>query len=116
VACANLDGDSPGPAMSPLLILTEHHGQRSLLLLEGELDVCGTDHLRRAIGDALDPAPKALVADLSALGQPAVRRLLKLTGLDTYLHVSEESADVLLIQAGGPGLAAGRGRQHARSG
>jgi anti-sigma B factor antagonist len=126
VACANLDsagldGDRPVTAMSPLLILTEHHDQRSLMRLEGELDVCSTDQLRQAISRALDPAPKTLVADLSALGfadcaglsvlawaheiqaahgreliitgcQPAVRRLLSLTGFDTYLHVSDGPA------------------------
>ena len=116
---ANLDGDRPVTAMSPLLILIEHHGQRSLMRLEGELDVCNADQLRQAISQALDPAPKTLVADLSALGfadcaglsvlawahkiqagqdreliitgcQPMVRRLLSLTGFDMYLHVSEE--------------------------
>jgi anti-sigma B factor antagonist len=105
--------------MSPLLILIEHHGQRSLMRLEGELDVGNADQLRQAISHALDPAPKTLVADLSALGfadcaglsvlawahkiqagqdreliitgcQPMVRRLLSLTGFDMYLHVSDE--------------------------
>jgi anti-anti-sigma factor len=113
--------------MSPLVIFTEHHGQRSLMRLEGELDVCGVDYLRRAIAYALDRAPKTLVADLSALGftdcaglsvlawahgvqardgheliitgcQPVVRRLLSLTGFDMYLHVSDEPADILLLQ------------------
>jgi len=135
VACASLGGDSPVPAMSPFLIITEHYGQGSWMRLEGELDVCGTDHLRRAISDALDAAPKTLVADLSALAfidcaalsvlvwaheiqaghgreliitgcQPIVRRLLSLTGLNMYLHVSDEP----------PGLAAGRGGQRTRSG
>jgi anti-anti-sigma factor len=116
---ANPDGNRPVTAMSPLLILTEHQGQRSLMRLEGELDVCSTDRLRQAISHALDPAPKTLVADLSALGfadcaglsvlawaheiqagqgreliitgcQPMVRRLLRLTGFDMYLHVSDE--------------------------
>ena len=103
----------------PFRIVTEHHGQQSLLRLEGELDVCSTDYLRQAISDALDRAPKTLVADLSALGfadcaglsvlvwahdilarqgreliitgcQPIVRRLLSLTGFNMYLHVSDE--------------------------
>jgi anti-anti-sigma factor len=144
VACsnldgANLDGDSPGTATSPFLILTEHHGQRALMRLEGELDVCGTDQLRQAIDAALDRAPKTLVMDLSALGftdcaglsvlvwaheiqaghgqeliitgcQPIVRRLLSLTRFDRYLHVSDEPADILLIQDRTPGHAADRGR------
>jgi anti-anti-sigma factor len=102
----------------PFRVVTEHHGPRSLLRLEGELDVCSTDYLRQAISDALDCAPKTLVADLSALGfadcaglsvlvwahdilagqgreliitgcQPIVRRLLNLTGLNMYLHVRD---------------------------
>ena len=110
----------------PFLIVTEHRGERSLLRLEGELDVCGTHHLRQAIGNALVRAPTTLVADLSALGfadcaglsvlvwahdilaghgqelvitgcQPMVRRLLSLTGLNVYLHVSDEPADAWLI-------------------
>jgi anti-anti-sigma factor len=102
----------------PFLTSTEHHGQRSLIRLEGELDVSSSDHLRQAILDALDRAPKTLIADLSALGfadcaglsvlvwahniqagqgreliitgcQPIIRRVLSLTGLNTYLHVSD---------------------------
>ena len=113
--------------MNLFLIVTEHHGQRSLLRLHGELDVCGTNHLRQAIRHALDRAPKTLVADLSALGfadcsslsvlawaheiqarhgreliitgcQPMVRRLLSVTGFNMYLHVSDEPADALLTQ------------------
>jgi anti-anti-sigma factor len=116
--------------MTLFLIVTEHHGQQSLVRLEGELDVCGTDHLRQAISDALDHSPKTLVADLSALAftdcaglsvlvwahdilaghgqeliitgcQPIVRRLMSLTGLNTYLHVSHEPAD-LPVTAGPP--------------
>ncbi len=116
--------------MIPFLIVTEHHGQQSLVRLEGELDICGTDHLRQAISDALDRGPRTLVADLSALAftdcaglsvlvwahdilarhghelvitgcQPMVRRLMSLTGLNTYLHVSNEPAD-FLVTAGPP--------------
>jgi anti-sigma B factor antagonist len=116
--------------MTPFLIVTERHGRLSLVRLEGELDICGTDHLRRAISDAMDRAPKTLVADLSALAftdcaglsvlvwahdilagrgqelvitgcRPIVRRLLSLTGLNMYLHVSNEPAD-FLVTAGPP--------------
>ena len=112
--------------MNLFLIVTEHNDQWSLLRLQGELDVCGTNHLRQAIRNALDRAPKTLVADLSALGfadcsslsvlawaheiqarhgreliitgcQPFVRRLLSITGFNMYLHVSDEPADTLLI-------------------
>lgn len=106
------------------LAVTEHHGPRSLLRLEGELDVCATDHLRRVVSDALEHHPVTLIADLSALSfidcaslgvlvraheylaahgreliitgcQPIVLRLLDLTGLDAHLHLSDEPADVL---------------------
>jgi anti-sigma B factor antagonist len=100
-----------------LAIVTEHHSQRSVLRLEGELDVSNRDRLRLAIGRALERRPPTLVVDLSALsftdcaglsvlvwahqclagrgheliitgGKPIVRRLLHLTGLDTHLHLS----------------------------
>ncbi len=145
MACTSEDHDGPVTAMSPFLTVTEHYGQRSLMRLEGELDVCGTDRLRQAMADALHHAPKTLVADLSALGftdcaglavlawahdslarhgreliitgcQPIVRRLLSLTGFDRYLHVSDEPADAFLVQDGAPKLAPGRGRGQARSG
>jgi anti-anti-sigma factor len=118
----------------PFRISTERHGQQSLLRLEGELDVCSTDNLRQAILNALDCAPKTLVADMSALSfadcaglsvlvwahdilagqgreliitgcQPIVRRLLNLTGLNMYLHVRDRPQ---------PGLH--RGGLHTRSG
>jgi anti-anti-sigma factor len=103
---------------SHLAIITEHRGQRSVLRLQGELDAANEDHLRRAIRTVLDQrGPHVLVLDLSALGftdcaglsaimwahkhlarrghelvltdiQPFVRRLLNLTGLNRYLHVS----------------------------
>jgi anti-anti-sigma factor len=128
--------------MNLFLIVTEHHGQRSLLRLEGELDVCGADHLRQAIRQALDHAPKTLVADLSGLGftdcaglsvlawaheiqarqgreliitgcQPIVRRLLSITGFNLYLHVSDEPADTLLTQDGAGGTEARSWPWHA---
>jgi anti-anti-sigma factor len=100
-----------------LATITEHHGQRSVLRLRGELDVSNTDHLRRAISSALERRPSILEVDLSELSftdcaglsvlvgahkrltgcghqlvitgaQPIVRRLLHLTELDTYLHLS----------------------------
>ena len=138
MACAKQDDDRPVTAVSPFSTVTEHYGQRSVLRLEGELDVCGTDHLRQAMVNAMNRAPKTLVADLSALGftdcaglavlawaheslaghgreliitgcQPSVRRLLSLTGFDMYLHVSDEPADTFLV----PDTAAGRGTQYA---
>ena len=125
--------------MSPFFIVTEHHGQQSLIRLEGELDICGTDYLRQAISWALDSAPKTLIADLSGLGfadcaglsvlvwahdilagagqeliitgcQPIVRRLLSLTGLNMYLHVTDEPVSTWLI----PDTTLAR--QHARFG
>jgi len=102
---------------SYLAITTECHGQRPVLRLRGELDAANQDQLRCAIRSVLDHhSPRVLVLDLSALGfadcaglsavlwahkrlagqghelvltgiQPLVRRLLGVTGLDTYLHV-----------------------------
>ena len=106
---------SGGP--SYLVILAEHHPQRSVLRLQGELDACGEARLRWAICAVLGDHPRQnLELDLSALtfadcaglsvmvwahkrlarqgqelvvtgAQPLIRRLLRLTGLDVYLHV-----------------------------
>jgi anti-sigma B factor antagonist len=103
---------------SPCLVITTHHcGRRSVLRLRGELDVSTEDQLRLAIGSVMDHSPELLVVELSALGfmdcsglsvlvwahqrlaeqerqllltgaQPVVQRLIRLTGLDTYLHFS----------------------------
>lgn len=99
-----------------LAVTAEHHSQRSVLRLQGELDVSNRDRLRRAISGALDSHPPVLVLDLSGLSftdcaglsvlvwahkrqagcgrrlvitgaKPIVRRLLHLTGLDTYLQL-----------------------------
>jgi len=100
-----------------LAITTQHRGRRSVLLLQGELDLCTRDRLRRAIGRALQHHPRILVVDLSGLdfidcsglavlvwarkrlaeqdgqllmtgGKPIVRRLIHLAGADTYLQVT----------------------------
>jgi anti-anti-sigma factor len=105
-----------------LAIITEHDGPRSVLRLQGELDICSKDCLRRAISSALEHHPPTLVLDLSALGfmdcsglsvlvwahkllagqqrqllitgsQPIVRRLVCLMGLDTYLHLTAPEAE-----------------------
>jgi anti-anti-sigma factor len=107
----------PMNACTYLAIITEHHRQRSVLRLQGELDVSTRDRLRRAISKALERHPPILVVDLSGLSftdcaglsvliwahqhlagcghqlvitgaNPIVRRLLHLTDLDTYLHLS----------------------------
>jgi anti-sigma B factor antagonist len=99
-----------------LAVMTEHHCQRSVLRLRGELDASNRDHLHNAISSALEHRPPLLVVDLSGLdftdcaglsvlvwahkrvaacghrlvitgANPAVQRLLHLTGLDTYLHL-----------------------------
>jgi anti-sigma B factor antagonist len=104
-----------------LAVTTEHHGQRSVLRLQGELDASNRDRLHSAISSALEHHPPLLVADLSDLdfidcaglsvlvgahkrlaasghrlliagAKPAVQRLLHLTGLDTYLHLSNPEA------------------------
>ncbi len=105
------------PASPYLAITTCHRGRRPVLRLQGELDVCTRDRLRRAISSALKHCPQLLVVDLSALSfmdcsglsvliwahqrladqerqllitgaQPIVQRLIHLTGLDTHLHLS----------------------------
>jgi anti-sigma B factor antagonist len=105
-----------------LTIVTAHCGQRSVLRLYGEADVTNQDYLRRAISSAMENHPETLIVDLSALGfvdcgslavlvwaharlaeqghqlvltggQPMVRRLLSLTGLDAYLHLSAARED-----------------------
>ncbi len=99
-----------------LAITIEHHGDRTVLRLHGELDVGNRESLWRVIRGLLGPRPQTLVLELSALafadcsglsvlvrahqqlaehghqlivtpGQPIVNRLLRLTGLDTYLDV-----------------------------
>lgn len=100
-----------------LAVTTERHGQRSVLRLRGELDVSSRDRLHGAISSVLEHHPPLLVVDLSGLdfidcaglsvlvwahkhlaasghrllitgAKPAVQRLLHLTGVDTYLHLS----------------------------
>ena len=103
---------------SYLAIIAECHGHRSVLRLRGELDAANQDQLRCAIRSVVDHhSPRVLVLDLSALAfadcaglsavlwahkrlsgqgrelvltgiQPLVRRLLDVTGLNTYLRVS----------------------------
>jgi len=121
------------PQMTPyphLAITTEHHGRRSVLLLQGELDLCSRDRLRRAISSALKHGPRILVLDLSGLdfidcsglsvlvwahnrlagqgrqlvitgSKPMVRRVICLAGADTYLHLSAPEA----LPLGGAGPA-----------
>jgi anti-sigma B factor antagonist len=117
---------------SHLAIITEHHGQRSVLRLRGELDAANEDHLRCAIRTVLDQdGPHVLVLDLSALGftdcadlsailwahkhlagrghelvltgiQPFVRRLLNITGLHRYLHLSTSETSLVTHVDAGP--------------
>ena len=117
---------------SHLAIITEHHGQRSVLRLQGELDAANEDHLRCAIRTVLEQhGPHVLVLDLSALGftdcaglsaivwahkhlagrghelvltgiQPFVRRLLNITGLHRYLHLSTSETPLVTHVDAGP--------------
>ena len=114
---------------SHLTITTQHHGRRSVLLLQGELDLCTRERLRRAISSALKHLPQILVVDLSGLdfidcsglsvlvwahkrlaeqdrqllitgSKPIVRRVFCLAGADTYLHLSAPKA--LPLEGAGP--------------
>jgi anti-sigma B factor antagonist len=107
----------PMNASTYLAVTAEHHSKRSVLRLQGELDVSSRDHLCHAIRNALENHPPVLVMDLSGLSftdcaglsvlvwahkrqagcghrlvitgaKPIIRRLLHLTGLDTYLQLS----------------------------
>jgi anti-anti-sigma factor len=111
----------PMNACPYLDIVTEHHCQRSVVRPQGELDVSNRHLLRDAITGALERHPPALVVDLSGLsfidcaglsvlvwahnrlaghgpglvlagGTPIVQQLLRLTGLDAYLHVRTPEA------------------------
>ena len=113
------------PASAHLTITIHHCGPRSVLRLQGELDASTEDQMRTAIGNALDHSPELLVVDLSALGfmdcsglsvlvrahqrlaeqgrqllitgaQPVVQRLIRVTGLDTYLQFSTPGRRPLL--------------------
>jgi anti-sigma B factor antagonist len=104
-----------------LTITTEHRRQRAVLWLQGELDASNRDRLHSAISSALENHPPLLVVDLSGLefadcaglsvlvwahkrlagcghrlvltgAKPTVARLLYLTGLGTYLHLSNPGA------------------------
>ena len=106
---------------SHLTITTQHHGRRSVLLLQGELDLCTRERLRRAISSALKHLPQILVVDLSGLdfidcsglsvlvwahkrlaeqdrqllitgSKPIVRRVFYLADVETYLHLSTPEA------------------------
>jgi anti-anti-sigma factor len=107
--------------MTHLVIVTERHGQPSVLRLQGELDASNRDRLHSTISSALEHHPPLLVVDLSGLdftdcaglsvlvgaherlaasghrllitgAKPAVQRLLHLTGLGAYLHLSNPEA------------------------
>jgi anti-sigma B factor antagonist len=107
----------PMNASTYLAVTAEHHSKRSVLRLQGELDVSSRDHLCHAISSALENHPPVLVMDLSGLSftdcaglsvlvwahkrqagcghrlvitgaKPIIQRLLHLTGLDTYLQLS----------------------------
>lgn len=109
-------------SFSYLAIITEHDGPGPVLRLQGELDICNKDCLRRAITSAVQHHSPTLVLDLSALdfmdcsglsvliwahkllagqqrqllvtgSQPIVRRLICLMGLHTYLHLSPPEAE-----------------------
>jgi anti-sigma B factor antagonist len=105
-----------------LAITIQRHGQWTLISLQGEIDVSNRDSLREVIDGLFEPSPPTLVLDLSELGfadcaslsilvwaqrhlaehgrelilldaQPLVRRLLAVTGLDSYFRLSHSGAE-----------------------
>lgn len=104
---------------SSLAVVIEDHGPHVFVLLRGELDLTETDRLRAMMTALVAREPRLLVADLSGLtfidcaglavladthrrqaeqgrrlliygAQPLVRRVLTLTGMDSYLHLTPE--------------------------
>jgi anti-sigma B factor antagonist len=111
----------PMNASMYLVIIAEHHRQRSVLRLQGELDVSNRNCLRHVINSALQHHPATVVVDLSGLNftdcaglsvlvwahkrlagqgqqlvmtgaKPIVQRLLHIADLDAYLHLSPAEA------------------------
>jgi anti-anti-sigma factor len=108
-------------ASTCLAITAEHHRQRSVLRLQGELDASNSDRLRHAINSALQRHPATVVVDLSGLNftdcaglsvlvwahnrlagrgqqlvitgaKPIAQRLLRFADLEAYLHLSPADA------------------------
>lgn len=106
---------APSPSV---VIITRHDGPRVVLRLHGELDAANRDTLRRALDASVAQGPQTLEVDLSGLGfadcstlsvlvsaqlrlaehnheliitgaQPIVRRLLAVSGLDTFFRLGE---------------------------
>lgn len=104
---------------SSLAIVIEDHGPHLTVRLRGELDLVEADRARELISGLVARGPRLLVADLSGLTfidcaglsvlayahqrqaaagrrllvygtQPLVRRVLALTGMDTYLRLTPE--------------------------
>ncbi|HEY5984781.1 MAG TPA: STAS domain-containing protein [Streptosporangiaceae bacterium] len=105
-----------------LTIRTQHHGQVTVVQLQGELDLSNVASLRQVMDSILEErSPHTLMMDLSRLSfadcsslpvlvsahtrlaeqghkliimdtQPLVRRLLAVTGLDTFLHLCDSGA------------------------
>jgi anti-sigma B factor antagonist len=124
VACVFSDQPGPGPAVfsAPhLMIIAEHHPQRPVLRLLGELDLSNKVLFQDVIGGILKQRPQMLVLDLSGLAfmdcsglsvlvsahrqlagdqrslfvtgvQPIVRRLIAHVGLHVRLHLSTPEA------------------------
>ena len=124
-------------ASPSVVIITHHHGPRVVLRLHGELDVSNRYALRRALHAIVEQDPQALEVDLSGLSfadcsilsvlvsahrrlaernheliiagaRPIVRRLLAITGLETFFRLSEtvmHEPDLRAVTAADPGTA-----------
>jgi anti-anti-sigma factor len=114
-----------------LAITIQRHRQWALICLQGEIDVSNRDSLREVIDGLFESSPPTLVLDLSELAfadcaslsilvwaqrnlaehgrelilfgaQPLVRRLLAVTGLDSYFRLSHSGAEEDIPPIGGP--------------
>jgi anti-anti-sigma factor len=114
-SCSRDPRDQIARSCPYLTIITEPQRSRTVLRLRGELDVGSRDCLRLAISSVVEGRPQTLVIDLSEVDfadcgglsvlvwahrllaergldlmitgcQPIVCRLMRLTGVDTYLY------------------------------
>jgi len=75
-----------------LAIVVEDHGPHLIVQLRGELDLTETDRLREVMNTLVAREPQAAQGRRFLVygAQPLVRRVLALTGMDTYLQLTPD--------------------------